>query len=65
MKTLDRWYALKDKVIILTGATGKIGPEYAKVLSECGANLVCLDLEEEKCRQLEIREYRSKNADNP
>lgn len=53
MKTVDKWYDLKDKVFILTGAAGKIGPKYAEILSECGANVVCLDLREEGCRELE------------
>jgi len=53
MKKLDKWYDLKDKVVLLTGAAGKIGPQYAEILSECGANVVCLDLKEEECKQLE------------
>lgn len=53
MRALDKWYDLKGKVVILTGAAGKIGPKYAEILSECGANVVCIDLKEEGCRRLE------------
>ena len=53
MKTLDKWYNLKDRVVVLTGATGKLGTRYTAVLSECGANVVCIDLNEEECKKLE------------
>ncbi len=53
MRTLDKWYDIKGKVVILTGAAGKIGPKYAEILSECGANVVCLDLKEERCKEME------------
>jgi NAD(P)-dependent dehydrogenase (short-subunit alcohol dehydrogenase family) len=63
MKTLDKWYDLKGKVIILTGAAGKLGPRYAEVLSECGANVVCLDLNKEKCMGLEKHLRETYNTD--
>lgn len=63
MKKLDKWYDLKGKAILLTGATGKIGPKYGELLSECGANVICLDLKEEKCRELEKRLRETYNTD--
>lgn len=53
MRTLDKWYDLKSKVVMLTGAAGKIGHKYAEVLSECGADVACIRLKEEGCRELE------------
>lgn len=53
MRTLDKWYDLKDKVVMLTGAAGKIGSQYAEILSERGADVVCIRLKEEGCQQLE------------
>ena len=50
MRTFDKWYDLKGKVVILTGAAGKIGYKYAEILSECGADVVCIRLKEEACR---------------
>lgn len=58
MRKVDRWYDLTKKTVVLTGATGFIGPTYARSLSECGANVVVVDLDEARCQQLmaELRE---------
>lgn len=49
---LSRWYDLRDKVVILTGATGRLGLHYCDVLSELGAHVVLFDLDEDKCQRV-------------
>ena len=55
MPKIEEWYNLEGRVVLLTGATGKLGPGYARVLSECGANVVLADLESARCKELEAR----------
>src|SRR5437899_2916865 len=52
MRKVDRWYDLTKKVVALTGATGFIGPAYARSLAECGANVAVIDLDEARCQRL-------------
>lgn len=37
-------FDLKDQVIVITGASGKLGSQYTKVLSNAGANVVLADI---------------------
>lgn len=48
-KTVSELFNLKDRVIVLTGAAGKLGPSYAAILSEAGAHIVLADLKAETC----------------
>ena len=50
MKMKD--YDIKDKNIILTGATGKLGTEYVKSFAECGAKTICIDVNKQKLDDL-------------
>jgi NAD(P)-dependent dehydrogenase (short-subunit alcohol dehydrogenase family) len=52
MKQHEKWFQLRDRVVFLTGATGRLAPAYARCLSECGANVVVVDTQLEKCKQL-------------
>ena len=45
-------FNLKDKVIILTGAAGNLGSQYAKGLSKAGANVVLSDIDYKRCKEL-------------
>ncbi|TGM80965.1 SDR family oxidoreductase [Leptospira bouyouniensis] len=45
-------FSLKDKVIIITGATGLLGSQHAEVVAEAGGIPVLLDLDQKRCDQL-------------
>jgi len=55
---INKIFNLNNKVIILTGASGLLGTEYAHGLSQAGANVVLADLNFEKCKKL----WEEKNA---
>ncbi|MBN1293327.1 MAG: SDR family oxidoreductase [Candidatus Latescibacteria bacterium] len=42
-------FSLKDRIGIIAGGTGKMGQQFASVLSQAGATVVLADLSEEKC----------------
>jgi NAD(P)-dependent dehydrogenase (short-subunit alcohol dehydrogenase family) len=48
-------FDLSDKVIIITGAAGNLGSQYAEGLSQAGANVVLGDLDYTKCKQLSTK----------
>lgn len=45
-------FDLSEKVIILTGAAGNLGSQYAEGLSEMGANVVLADLDYPRCKEI-------------
>lgn len=45
-------FDLKDKVAIITGATGLIGTNHCKALANAGAQVVICDMNEEKCKDV-------------
>lgn len=49
---MDNIFDLSNHVVILTGASGLLGTEYARGLSQAGAHLVLADLNFEKCKKL-------------
>jgi|TARA_B110000438_G_scaffold264952_1_gene277948 NAD(P)-dependent dehydrogenase (short-subunit alcohol dehydrogenase family) len=52
--TISKIFNLSNKVIILTGASGLLGTEYAHGLSQAGANVVLADLNFETCKKLSL-----------
>ena len=44
--------SVKSKVVVITGATGLLGKEFADVLAKEGASVVIADLKGEECRAL-------------
>ncbi|HJH25297.1 MAG TPA: flagellin modification protein A [Methanophagales archaeon] len=45
-------FNLKDKTIIITGGAGLLGSAFSKVCAEYGANVVIVDIDEEKANKL-------------
>ena len=48
-KRIDKWYDLKNRTVVLTGATGRLGRYYSDLLAEQGANLALIDLNQNDC----------------
>ena len=52
--SINKIFNLSNKVIILTGAAGLLGTEYAHGLSQAGANVVLADLNFKTCKKLSL-----------
>ena len=52
-KSISKLFGLKNKTVILTGSSGRLGNEYAHILSEAGANVILADIETQKNKKLE------------
>ena len=57
-------FDLKDKVIMLTGSAGRLGSNFAHVLSQAGADVILIDIEKSKNKNLE-RELINNYDTNP
>ncbi len=57
-------FRLDDKVVILTGSAGRIGQRFSHVISDAGANVVLVDIEEKSNKKLKS-ELESKYNTNP
>ena len=44
-------FSLKDKVVVITGSGGSLTGEMAKVISQCGAKVIILDIMEEAAQK--------------
>ncbi len=53
MTKVEDIFSLKNKVVILTGSAGKLGWQFSHILSAAGANVVLVDLQNEKNKRLE------------
>lgn len=51
--SIQKIFDLSNKTAILTGSAGRLGTQFANILSEAGANLVLIDIDEKKNKQLE------------
>lgn len=59
-----KWFDVSNRVVVLTGATGRLGRYYADVLSESRAHVVLIDLDQEKCETF-ARDLASKHGTCP
>ena len=62
--SINKIFNLSNKVIILTGASGLLGTEYAHGLSQAGANVVLADLNFEKCKKLSLNLNKKYDVDS-
>lgn len=56
-------FKLENKTVVLTGSSGRLGSQYAHILSASGANVVLVDKEIKKNKKLEqelIKKYNTK-----
>ena len=61
-KNFSKLFDLKNKIIIVTGSSGRLGSQYSKILSMAGANVVLADIDSKKNKQLErqiIKNFRT------
>jgi NAD(P)-dependent dehydrogenase (short-subunit alcohol dehydrogenase family) len=49
---VNSWYDMSGRVVVLTGGTGRLARHYAVVLSEVGANVVLVDLDQAMCDEV-------------
>ena len=46
-------FDVSGKVILLTGAAGNLGTQYARGLTEAGADVVLADIDYSKCKKIQ------------
>lgn len=64
-KNLKELFDMNGRVIVLTGAGGLLGPEYADILSEAGANLVLVYYKEKERTDEMVEQIKSAYGTNP
>lgn len=57
-------FSLKEKTVILTGGGGRLGTNFAEILSQAGANVVLLDIDKKSNEKVE-KSIRKKYDVNP
>jgi len=50
---VKKLFDMKDRVVIITGAAGLLGSQYADGLSQSGANVVLADMKYSECKKIE------------
>ncbi len=51
--SINKLFDMKNKNIVLTGSSGLLGNQFSNVLSEAGANIILVDIENKKNKSLE------------
>lgn len=49
---VKKLFDLHDKIVIITGAAGNLGSQYAEGFSQMGANVVLSDIDYQKCKKI-------------
>ena len=62
--SIPKLFDLTDKVIVLTGSAGRLGTNFSHILSEAGANVILVDVDEKKNNILE-KKLRKKYSTKP
>ena len=47
---IPKFFDLSGRTIIITGAAGNLGSQYAEGLAQVGANLVLADIDQKSCK---------------
>ncbi len=61
---VKNWYDMTGRTVLLTGATGRLGHYYCDILSEVGANMVIMDLDQAACDEL-ASDIAARHGTNP
>ncbi len=56
-------FDLTDKVIVLTGSAGRLGTNFAHILSDAGSNVILIDIDNKRNNQLEKSLSKKYNTD--
>lgn len=62
MDYFEKLFNLKNKTVVLTGSAGRLGSRFSHILSNCGANVILVDIDQSKNKKLErelIRKYKT------
>ena len=51
--SIQNLFSLNNKNIILTGSAGRLGTQFAHILSKAGANTILVDIDDAKNKKLE------------
>jgi NAD(P)-dependent dehydrogenase (short-subunit alcohol dehydrogenase family) len=63
-ENVENLFNLKNKIIVLTGSSGRLGSQYADILSSAGAKIMLVDIDErknEKLRASLFKKYKIKS----
>ena len=50
---IPKFFDLSGRTIIITGAAGNLGSQYAEGLAQVGANLVLADIDQKSCKKIQ------------
>ena len=61
-KMISKLFDLEGRNIVITGASGLLGSQYANILSSAGANIILLDIDtakNEKLKSALVKKYKN------
>ncbi|WP_371504473.1 SDR family oxidoreductase [Nitrosopumilus adriaticus] len=62
--SISKMFDMKNKVVVLTGSSGRLGTEYSNILSQAGAQLILVDKNSSKNEKL-AKSLKKKYDSNP